>query len=107
MKMNKGEACIAGTKLLDKMKSDQWKLEIWENCGWHFKVSLAGLLYIHKSGKSYMAYLSRDGGGGSETFWNIDISFEDPNMVAQAQLEEAEKFIDECQEVVNILKEKI
>ena len=44
----RSEAKKAGLRALSKMKSKEWKIDVWENLGWHFDFHAAGgLITIH------------------------------------------------------------
>jgi len=87
-----------GEALLEQMKGTGWKLEVWENLGWHYCV-VNGTLYIYAH--EYMdgiSYTSLMGDGkhphAGLPVWTDDYHSKDPNKVVEHQLAFAQKYMD-------------
>ena len=84
-----------GKALLRRMKGKGWKLDVWENLGWHYAV-YNGTLTVHATEyllgqTTYFTLLGDTERGGGECYWTEDFSSTDPNKVVERQLAHALK----------------
>lgn len=94
----KVDAEIAGLKLLKKLKGKGWKLDVWENLGWHFKVQkvVFGTWTIcvgqwdsinGKLKQDYDCMIGSHGGGdGLWTRGGDSQHFNDPNVAVETEI---------------------
>ena len=91
--MNHETAVKHGKALLRRMKGKGWKLDVWENMGWHYAV-YNGTLTVHASEyamskTTYFTLLGDEERGGGLGFWTEngpESSSEDPNEVVERQV---------------------
>jgi len=101
--MNKQEATKAGKALLARMKTKGWKLRVWENLGWHYSLERPPLsVYpLYGEGESpsvgIMMTNKADESGWGYLCWDYKASSEDPNKVVEAQIKEAQEYINRLQ----------
>ena len=99
-----------GKVLLRRMKGTGWKLEVWENLGWHYCV-VNGNLTVYASeymdGISYTALLGDEGPHAGLPLWSSHFSSKDPNEVARNQLEIAEDTVKRLTTVVKKVRANI
>ena len=102
------QALSLGNKLLNRMKGKGWKLTVWENIGWYYKVSL-GNICVHSSGRCYSTLLAKNKEfeGCGEMFWSNDRCFTDPNEAVKYQMKIAQEFVDQCQKSITTINRKI
>ena len=104
----KEEAESGAEVLLKKMTTPGWKIRVWENLGWHFEITKHSMaIHFSEHPGQYHTYLNSGStpGGGSH-YWHQPYYSDDPNEVYERQLEVAQQFIDECQEVVDRFKDE-
>ncbi len=110
------EARKAGKELLKRMKGKRWKLEVWNNLGWHCMVR-NGPVQVHLDnycGKDYSCLISdnlRDPSGGNIEWTTQDSKhFTDPNKAVAHELKSARKYLNRWTKAVefaeNTIKEK-
>ena len=103
--LDKQQADKRGKALLDKMRGDGWKLDVWENLGWHYSVC-NGAMSVHASS------LGAPEDGSEDTFfclmgtdrdqshdsghpaWGSDFKSNDPNEVVLAQIRKAREVLN-------------
>ena len=102
----KNEAEKLGKKLLKKLGIG-WKLEVWENLGWHYATTNGPLnvseFYRGKEEISYFCLMSDNPklAGGGANIWHLDENWsEDPWICIQRQVKEARKVVDELSKTV-------
>lgn len=90
----KAEAMLAARKLLARMNSPGWKIDVWSNLGWHFCLK-RGTMSLRQDGNTYNVYYSdEEGGVGEPTYYNIcGHRSNDPNVAVAGAINRAEKFI--------------
>lgn len=95
-----------GKKVLKMLTNRRgWKIEVWNNLGWHVALRKNGLnLYIQEdmfNRLSFSTLLSSDGSCSGETFWSPGHrSFKNPNSAIYHQLYVANRFIQRCQKTL-------
>lgn len=68
----KAEATAAAKALLKRMKSPGWKIDVWENIGWHYRLKRGTLSLWEHGEKSYGVYYSDEVGGvGEPAYYGI------------------------------------
>jgi hypothetical protein len=94
--ITKTEAKILGKALLRRMKGKGWKLNLWENLGWHYSVHLGGLSINplqERCNTLYFALLSNgDYVGTGEMYWTDRFCCSNPNTAVKHQTKLAEEF---------------
>lgn len=110
---DRARAIRKGKALLARMKGQGWKLEVWENLGWHYRVYAGPLSVSEKRDRSpefrYSAMMSErpdDHIGGSYA-WYGDTHSSDPNRTARKQLEIAEAALARLSECVAIARRAV
>lgn len=84
-------------RLLAKMLTKGWKIRVWENLGWHYKIQ-NGYMFVSPDsfrggGERYFAGLATEiGAVGTPSYWHKSESFSDPNRAVASQLARAAKF---------------
>lgn len=112
--MTQRNAEIEGNKLLKRMKGKGWKLDVWENGGWHYRVYLpVGVwnLSVYTSPfreeTKYYTLLGK-GGSGGEVYWGArGLEFIDPNEAVRVQMDLVRDFIYERAEMFTDLEEAL
>ena len=92
----KAEAQKAGKALLKRMKGKGWKLDVWDNLGWHCEVRNGPIEVCDSYGNGYMALMSdnlRSSSGGNVQ-WTTTFSHKDPNKAAAHEIRSARKFLN-------------
>lgn len=102
--MTKLEATKQGRILLKRMKGPGWKLTVWKNIGWHFKVS-NGSISVHQFSppdKRYFILMtdSKGDSSGGSYLWNVEESFTDPNKAVRTQLKLARSRVEWLHELL-------
>jgi hypothetical protein len=107
--MTKVEATTRGKQLLAKMRGLGWKLAVWENLGWHYKVSNGDLgVYPNGHSKPYQTYYSLGGNGSAgDLRWTEGAKYSDPNRAAQEQVKLAAKRIMRELTAVAIIQQRL
>lgn len=79
--------------LLNKLKGNGWKIEVFENLGWHYHLKNWPFSVSEYDGQ-YSVLMTSDPSflGSGEMFWSDDFRSEDPNEVVNHQLEVAREF---------------
>lgn len=104
---SKAAATREGKKLLAKMQGKGWKLEVWENLGWHFGVR-NGALSVIVSGDRYSTLMSDEADGvGGAPIWFVRRWFRDPNAAVRAQLRVCREFLKRCDTLVSAVEANI
>jgi len=86
----------AAEELLASLDGEGWKLDIWENLGWHYAV-YNGPLTVHGSPGHWYCLLSRtEIRGGGALYWTDDAHFKNPNDAVRHQLDLVRKFTANC-----------
>lgn len=99
---SKSEALAVGKEKLKLFATRKgWKINVWENLGWHLAFD-KGHLNLHYSPEdnSFMAFLSENNYGGDSIFWHESYSNKDPNKVIANKLRVAKAFVKRCQNVI-------
>lgn len=108
--MKTKEAATKKAKLLiSKMKTKGWKISIWENLGWHYKITLKNMaVYPDTINNKFYAMLS-DGSfpGTSPGYWLHEGVYKDPNKAVKVALKEAKNFTLECHRIVDQMEEAL
>jgi hypothetical protein len=110
----KDEAVAKAKKTLSMMKTPGWKMRVWDNSGWHFALQKGGMsIHWSEEHKTYSCLLSTsEGSSGGEVFWSdantsgIHFESKDPNKAVNHQLAVAQRFVNNCQRVINKVKSK-
>jgi len=99
---SKSEAQFVARQKLKLFKRPKgWKVNVWENLGWHLSF-IKGNFDLHYSpdGDYFMAFLSPDNMHGDSIFWHENYSNKDPNKVIARKLKVAKAFVKRCQDVI-------
>jgi hypothetical protein len=86
-------------KCLRQLKYKGFKINVWENVGWHWELYKGGL-HLYNSGDNFFTLLSECGKSGGHGFWNTSFRHKDPNKVITDQLKAAKSFIKKCSDAV-------
>lgn len=99
---SKSEALAIGREKLKLFNSRKgWKIQVWDNIGWHLSFDKGHLnLHYSPSDDTFMAYLSENHYGGDSNFWHVPYSNKNPNKVIAHKLRVAKAFIKRCTDVV-------
>lgn len=99
----KAEATRLG-KALVKRLGPGWTLRVWENLGWHYSATCAGMSVYPAYGGGFHTLLSAEawkngGPGGGEVYWSglRARTFKDPRRAVADQLQRAQVFVDRAQ----------
>ena len=100
----KRKAEAQAKKLLAKMKSPGWKIDVWENMGWHYCLR-NGVLTINPSSVFPGTFLCLIGDGKSSGGLSIctpmsAIRNKDPNKAIREQTEFAKSAINKYQAII-------
>lgn len=116
------EARLEGEKLLNMMHGEGWTLRVWENMGWCYSVENDGVSvhspYYKNGNKYYSVLLSARGNNGcGDMFWTPNSNpryndpdykeFTDPNEAVRHQLQIARRFVNNVENVVSNLENKL
>lgn len=110
--MTRDQAEQKGKELLNQLKGNGWSIRVWETMGWDGKYAaeLGGMTISPSYIKdTYYALLGdgKYGGGNGFAFWTDNFYSKDPNKAVKHQLKLAQKFVDECQELIDKVKNNI
>ena|SRR5690242_18009931 len=101
---SKSEALAVGKEKLKLLKNPKgWKIQVWENLGWHMSLH-KGNLYLHYSFGTFSGFLSDEHPNSDCGFWHESFHHKDPNKVVARKLEVAQAFVDNCQAIINEVK---
>lgn len=109
MKMKtRAEATAAGSALKARMKQGRWRVQVWENLGWHYCLlagkSETGTIAVHPgSDGKYYALLGL--GGTGLAMWEDVGSYQDPNRAVSAVIKQASRVIEEHRQIVKTATE--
>jgi hypothetical protein len=96
--MTKKQAEKKGRALLRLMKGEGWKLDVWENLGWHYAVKSRNIsVHQDKDDGTFYCYLGESGGLG---IWHTGKHFTDPNDAVSEQVKDA---VTEIERLLNIV----
>lgn len=99
----KAEAAAEGKKLLSKLKGTGWKLSLWQNLGWCFKVT-QGPVSVHETCGKYWAMVSdnpNDASFGANIWTEARTrSYADPNKAVARAIKLARDMLGELTEAV-------
>jgi len=103
--MTKAEAEKRGKALLKKLRGDGWKLDIWENLGWHYAASNGPLsVYGPEKKEETFCCLMSDNPNKAHAgagIWHLERNYSrDPNLVITRQVKEARKVLDQLTKAV-------
>jgi hypothetical protein len=108
--MDRLTALVEGRRLLALAKSEKLKgfrLKIWENMGWHYKI-VRKHCSIHQDDRTgkYDAYMSQDG-IGAYAAWCCHKSYATPRKAYEAALNKAYLDIHEQQMIISELEKAL
>jgi len=95
----KAEAYNTGRAVIRKLNGKGWRLQVFENAGWHFTI-LNGALSLHLSeypdGKKYWCMMADtpEAGGCGAMMFHHNYSSKDPNDAVRHQLRLARKVVE-------------
>lgn len=97
--MTKEEAEKKGREMLAMMNTGGWKLEVWENLGWHCALRNGYVNISHSNygdGDSYLALVNDRGSGSHDSFVNAGgiEHHTDPNEAVESRLRQIEEWLD-------------
>jgi len=102
--MTKQEATRRGKALLARMKTKGWKLRVWENLGWHYSLERPPLsvypLYREEEESPSVGIMmtnKADESGWGYPCWDYKASNKDPNKAVEAQIKEAQEYVNQLQ----------
>lgn len=115
MGMTNVEATKRGKALLKRVKGRGWKLDVWENLGWHYAVRNGPLtVYADRYTKDRsMRYSTLLGGEpkdrhcGSLNWSPPSKGYRDPNRAVRAQLKAARAYVNQVDALVTDLEDSI
>ncbi len=107
----KEQATREGKKLLKLMKTKGWKLDVWENLGWHYciykgRFTVYGERYYNSKHVMYSCLLSdtfKYNRCGSMLWSGVPWN-KNPNILVKNQIKRAQKVINRLQKCVNSVK---
>ena len=109
----RSEAKKAGLRALSKMKSKEWKIEVWENIGWHFNLQVIdGLVTIHCNDTrglhklEYSCYIDREFSGADgldeeDEDKGFQWDYSDPQKAFEVKMRLVKKHINGWQKLLN------
>jgi len=95
----KVDAEKAAKDLKKKLKGRGWKIDVWENLGWHYRVS-AGSLKVYPSYTKGHYFCLFGKGGGGDSIWTDSFTSRDPNEVVEHQLAYANEVIEDYNSLI-------
>ena len=101
----KAEATAAAKRCLKKMRTSGWKIRVFENMGWHWRLqngylAVADVGYGKSTGRYHAMMSSVSGASGTPSWWYCDATSTDPNKVIRLQLRRALEFANHINEIV-------
>ena len=107
--MSKAQAGRGAKALRRKLKGKGWKIDVWENMGWHYCLTL-GPLKVCKNGwhntHTTLMSATEDCAGGSY-LWLVQGSFKDPNGAVRAQINKARQTVDRLNALVKSVEDAL
>lgn len=102
-KNTRAAAESAARRLLKKMKTDGWKIRVWENCGWHYALHNGPVNLNESSPGSYFCLVGtrNDDAGGLAMWTDTEQYYEDPNECVAKALKCAHQVL---KGMVNVLR---
>jgi hypothetical protein len=83
------------------MEGTNWKVEVWENLGWHYSVSNGwATVYPADVGTFYCLLSNEKGSSGGLAMWSDDTFTSDPNECVRNQYRTAQNKIKQLTEAV-------
>lgn len=113
IRLNKISASIAANKLRQRMNVPKaWKIVVWENIGWHFRLSHKpsdGLLTLAQSQITgrFQAMLSLSTPGAGDYRWHDPKGFNDPNLAVRTVVKAATRRIKLESALIEIANQQI
>jgi hypothetical protein len=99
----KKEAEQEAKTALSLLKTSGWKVHVFENVGWHWKITnLDGFLSLHKQESGgYWCLLDDTIKGVGNLEWADNRQFKDPNLAASAVLGKARKSLNRLETLLH------
>ncbi len=95
------EAFKRAEKVVKKLNTKGWKINVWENLGWHYEL-LNSYMSLHEVSGTFYAMVSNSLPAGSgSAFWTVrnDPTFENPNDAVRLALKHVSTFVRKVKEV--------
>ncbi len=106
--MTKAEATAAGRKLRKALNGKGWKIEVWENLGWHYAAHNVNVsVHPSASGKTYHARVGVNGGGivwNYATYGEQHFSSENPNEAVIHELLRGQSHVNALSEILRVAR---
>lgn len=105
--MTKAKAMALAKKAKSMLDNPRgWKLDVWENLGWHVALRKGGMnlyvrQYMGEDKLSFSTLFSTDESSSGEIFWSNDFTSSNPNKVIERQLKIAQSFVKKCQRAID------
>lgn len=92
--MTETEARARGADMMRQLKGTGWKLDVWDNLGWHC-AAYNKFISVHEYNGKYSAMLTIDPDkrGCGETYWTDSRHFDDPQEAVKWQMKIATAYL--------------
>lgn len=87
-------------RLLRKLKGKGWRIDVWENLGWHFRLLLGPLQITERDGQYWTLMSDTPESGGGSYLWATQTESSDPNRAVRLQVRKAREKVEQLHSLV-------